>query len=187
MRYRLRRTLLPWTIPGDLSVVVKRYIEPHVTPQSVVLEIGPGGGRWTQYMLNAKEVVIVDLNPEFFDYLKDRFKEDPCQFRFYRTSGFELVGIASDSVDFIFTFGTFVHIDPSGIDAYLGHIKRVLKPGALAVIQYADKRKTVARLNPGFSSMDQAKMENLVFRHGLRMLEHNLTLLNHSNIVKIQK
>src|SRR5918995_647750 len=58
--------------PGDLSKVVKRYLRPYVTQDSVVLEIGPGGGRWTQYLLPARKVVVVELNPQFFDYLRER-------------------------------------------------------------------------------------------------------------------
>ena len=80
-------------IPGDLSYVIEHYIKPYVTPQSVVVEIGPGGGRWTKYMLSAKEVIVVDLNVEFFPYLQERFKESLSKFRFYNTSGCEMDGI----------------------------------------------------------------------------------------------
>lgn len=173
--------------PANLSDVVKYYIEPYVTPQSVVLEIGPGGGRWTKYLLAAKEIIVVELNPEFFPYLQERFKDHLSKFRFYHTSGYELDGVEADSVDFIFTFVTFVHIEPDGIYSYLGHIKRVLKPGAIAIIQYADKTKRRARMNRGFSNMNPGKMEAFVSQYGFRLLDHNTRLLGHSSIAVIQK
>jgi len=190
-RIGLRRTgrfSVGRVIPGNLSHVVKNYIEPYVTPQSVVVEIGPGGGRWTKYLLAAKEIILVELNPEFFPYLQERFKENLSKFRFYNTSGCELDGIDTDSVDFIFTFGTFVHIDPDDIHSYLGHIKRVLKPNAIAVIHYSDMtKKRAQKMQGGFSDMDPSKMEAFSFQYGFRFIDHNTRLLNHSSIAVIQK
>lgn len=171
----------------ELTRVVQNYISPYVTKETVALEIGPGGGRWTQYLLAAREIIVVDLNPEFFPYLERRAGELASKFRFYQTTGYELDGIGSDYVDFIFSFGTFVHIDPEGIDSYLGQMKRVLKPGGIAVVQYADKTKKAAREIKGFSDMNCDRMNNFVQKHGFKLYDHNLSLLRHSNIVVMQK
>ena len=173
--------------PVNLPDVVRHYIKPYVTPQNVVLEIGPGGGRWTKYLLDAKEVIVVDLNSEFFPYLQERFKDHLSKFRFYHTSGYELDGIATNTIDVVFSFVTFVHIEPNGIYLYLGHIERVLKPGAIAIIQYSDKTKIRARVNRGFSNMNANKMENFVSKYSFKLLDHNLRLLCNSNIIVIQK
>jgi SAM-dependent methyltransferase len=181
LRYLYHRYILGKT-PGDLSKVVELYIEPYVTPEKVALEIGSGGGRWTRYLLDAKEIIIVELNPEFFPYLWRRFERDAAKFRFYETSGYELAGIELDHVDFVFSFGTFVHIDAEGIDSYLREIKRVLKKDGIAVIQYADKTKKLGRANPSFSDMSPTKMENLLSGNGLELLDHDTNLLYHSSI-----
>jgi ubiquinone/menaquinone biosynthesis C-methylase UbiE len=173
--------------PGDLSKVIKNYISPYVTAETVALEIGSGGGRWTKYLLNSKEIIIVELNPEFFSYLKNRFKDNISKFNFYKTSGYELDGIKTNYVDYIFTFGTFVHIDPEGIFSYLEHIKRVLKPKAIAVIQYSDKTKIRGRMAKTFSDMNPKKMEEFVSQYSFKILENNIHLLNHSSIIVIQK
>jgi hypothetical protein len=47
--------------------------------------------------------------------LKERFAPYISKFRFYQTRDYELEGVESASIDFVFTFGTFVHIDPEGI------------------------------------------------------------------------
>jgi SAM-dependent methyltransferase len=173
-------------LPGNLAKVRRRYLEPYVGRESVVLEIGAGGGRWTQYLLEARQVVVVELNPEFFPYLEARFPEAAEKLRFFETSGYELSGIDDETIDFVFSFGTFVHIDPGGIDAYLAEIRRVLRPAGIATIHYADRsKKFFAGRPPGFaafSEMNTAKMEALLSRHALEVREHDTTTLNHSNI-----
>jgi ubiquinone/menaquinone biosynthesis C-methylase UbiE len=180
--YFFNRYILRKKAPGNLSVVVKKYIRPYIDKDKTVVEIGSGGGRWTKYLLEANELVLVELNSIFFPYLKERFPGLGEKMRFYHTSGYEMEGIASDSIDFLFTFGTFVHIEPDGIFTYLAEIRRVLKQGATAVVQYADKTKRQARKLKGFSDMNSVKMEKYIREWNLKMKEHNTRLLNHSNI-----
>jgi SAM-dependent methyltransferase len=175
---------------GNLSKVVKNHLQPYVKPDSVVLEIGAGGGRWTQYLIDAREVVVAELNPQFFAYLKKRFKNDKAKLRFYETSGYELNGIDAESIDFVFSFGTFVHIDPEGIDQYLAAIQRVLKSGANATLQYADRTKRYfqGRDNwDGFSDMNGPKMEAMLAARGFTIVDHDQSLLKHSNVVVFQR
>jgi SAM-dependent methyltransferase len=190
LRYRWHRLRHGRIAPGDLGKVVKRYLRPYVTPESVVLEIGPGGGRFTQFLVDARELVLVDLNKQFFRYLRERFRKHEGKLRFYQTSGFELKDVDDGSVDFVFSFGTFVHIDPEGIDEYLGEIRRVLRPGGTSSIQYADRDKPFLRHAKdwnGFSDMNAPKMEDLVARRGFEIVEHDRALLDHSNVVVIRK
>ena len=178
-------------IPGNLAKMRARYVEPYVTEDTVALEIGGGGGRWTRYLLPAREVIVVDLNPEFFEYIESRFPEAAGKLRFYETSGYELGGIEDESVDFVFSFGTFVHIDPEGIDAYLGEIRRVLRPGAIASIHYGDRTKKFFAGRPpdfaGFSDMSAEKMEGFAAGHGFELREHDRASLNHSNVIVLRR
>lgn len=190
LQYRWRRLRKRDNSPGDLSKVVKRYLRPHVTPDSVVLEIGPGGGRWTQFLIGARDIVLVELNDQFFRYLRKRFRKQRRKLRFYHTSGYELSGVESESIDFVFSFGTFVHIDPEGIDDYLGEIARVLHSGGAGTIQYADRDKPFLHTVPdfaGFSDMNAPSMEGLLAGHGFEIIEHDRALLDHSNVVVIRK
>lgn len=191
LRYLWRKLRHGKNLPGNLAKVRKRYVEPYVTPDMVALEIGGGGGRWTRYLLEAREVVVVDLNSEFFPYIESRFPDAADKLRFYQTSGYELAGVETESIDFVLSFGTFVHIDPEGIDAYLGEIHRVLSPGAAATIHYGDRSKKFFDGRPpdfaGFSDMNAEKMERLVAGHGFDLVEHDLRLLNHSNVAVLRK
>ena len=73
-----------------LRAVRRRFIAPNVRPDRTVLEIGSGGGRWTQYFQGAGELIVVEYNPESFDYLRRRFPGRP--FTAYRTRGYEMSG-----------------------------------------------------------------------------------------------
>jgi len=191
VRYVWRKLRWGRRLPGNLAKVRKRYLEPYVTPGAVVLEIGSGGGRWTRYLLGARRVIVAELNPEFFPYLRERFPDQVDKFEFYETSGYELGGIDDESVDLVFSFGTFVHIDPEGIDAYLGEIKRCLRPGGVATIHYGDRSKRFFKGKPlgygGFADMNGDKMEALLEAHGLPIVAHDRRLLNHSNVVTFRR
>jgi SAM-dependent methyltransferase len=191
LRYVWQKLRLGRKLPGNLAKIRRRYLEPYVGADVVALEIGAGGGRWTRYLLRAREVVIVELNGEFFQYLEDRFPEAREKLRFHETSGYEMGAVDDASVDFVFSFGTFVHIDPDGIDAYLGEIRRILRPGGIATIHYGDRSKKFFAGRPpgfgGFSNMDARKMENFVSRHRFQMLEHDRRSLNHSNVVVLRR
>jgi SAM-dependent methyltransferase len=182
LRYFLRRLFYSNTTGAPLYKVVDRYIRPYVNPKATVLEIGSGGGRWTRYLVSAARVVAVDINAEFFEPLRGMFPD--AKFEFYQPTGFDLEPVASDSVDFVFSFGTFVHIEPDGIRQYLAEIKRVLKPGGTAAIQYAAKEKPGGRANRTFSPMTAEKM---VAMAPMEIIEHNVTLVSHSNIVVFRK
>lgn len=191
VRYLLRKLRRGKAIPGNLAKVPPRFVAPYVGPETVALEIGAGGGRWTRYLLSAREVIAVDLNPEFFPYIEERYPESRDKLRFYETDGYELGEIGDASVDFVFSFGTFVHIDPDGIDAYLGEIHRVLRPGAVTTIHYADRTKRFFAGKPpeyaGFSDMSAPKMEAMARGHRFEVVEHERKLLNHSNVVVLRK
>lgn len=166
-----------------LREVRRRFLEPYFEDGSTVVEIGSGGGRWTQYLRTAGQLIIVEFNPESFDCLRRRFPD--LRFTPYQTSGYEMQGVETESVNLVFTFDVFVHLEPEGIKAYLLEIERVLKRGGVAVVHYGDIRKAIARDNPGFSRMTRALMEELIAATGLRVLDHDEEIMFHSNLVAL--
>jgi SAM-dependent methyltransferase len=168
---------------GPLIEVRQRFLDPYVTLGMTVVEIGSGGGRWTQYLARARHLIAVEYNPESFLYLRQRFPN--IRLTSYQTTGAEMDGIDSASVDFVFTFDVFVHLEPEVISRYLLEIERVLRPGGVAVVHYGDVRKDIALHNPGFSRMTRQKMEALIAATGLRILDHDETIMFHSNLVAL--
>src|SRR5215213_8668759 len=171
-----------------LLEVRRRFVEPYLRPGLDVLEIGSGGGRWTQYLLPAaRRLVVVELNPESLDHLRRRFPAHADRIEFHRTSGYEMAAVPDGSIDLVFTFDVLVHVEPEGIAGYLGEIERVLRPGGRAVVHYGDKRKPIAAENPGFSDMDRERMDALLAATRLRVLEHDEEVMFHSNLVALEK
>ena len=171
----------------NLPRVVRDYVAPYVGPTRSASRSARAAGAGRSSCSRARELILVDLNPEFFDYLRERFPDARRRIRFYQTKGYELPAVADASVDFAFSFGTFVHIEPEGIDAYLGELRRVLRPGGVAVLQYADKTKCPRRGTPNFSDMTPARMEALAAAHGFRLRAHDTALLLHSSIAVLER
>jgi len=171
----------PETKP-QLKDVIQTWLEPFVGADKTILEIGPGGGRWTQYLLHSKALYCVDINPLMLDYIAERFS-NPSNLNVYLSQGNDLPKLAAGTVDFMFSFGTFVHIEPDDISRYLRNLKPLLHPGSDVVIQYADKYKPKAAKNIHFSQNNALIMEYILCKSGYQVIRHNTELLLHSNIV----
>jgi phospholipid N-methyltransferase len=176
---------LKWGDPdyvAPLKFIRDRYILPYVNAKHNAIEIGPGGGRWTRYLLGFGKLHVVDYHPELLKELKNNFKEK--NILFIKNNGTDFPRIEKGTVDYLFSFGTFVHLDKHLIGAYLKNMKSKIKPGANIVIQYSDKTKIMAQLNDGFSDNTPAKMRQIVLSAGYRILEEDLTTLWHSSIIR---
>ncbi len=178
---------LEWGDPevvAPLGFVRDRYLLPYVKPDHVALEIGPGGGRWTRYMLDFSKVYIIDFHQELLDQLKKSYRNDNLVF--IKNSGSDFPGVPDNSVDFVFSFGVFVHLDEELIRAYLAEMRRVLKPGGNGLLQFADKTKIMAKDNPGFSDNNPEKMRGMLHDAGFVVVEEDNDTMWHSGIVRFQ-
>jgi len=166
----------------ELAVVRDKWLLPYVNSEHAAIEIGPGGGRWTRYMLDFKTIFAVDLHQELLDELKKRFT--PPNMRFIRNNGTDFPDIDTESIDFLFSFGVFVHLNVDIIQQYLVNMRPVLKKTATAVIQYSDKDKKAAQDNKGFADNNPRMMRKLLADAGYVILEEDTSLLWHSSIVR---
>jgi cyclopropane fatty-acyl-phospholipid synthase-like methyltransferase len=146
------------------------------------VEIGPGGGRWTKYLLGFKKLYVIDHYHELLDELQKNFNESNMEF--ITNNGTDFPGVRERSIDYLFSFDVFVHLDVDLIEAYLTNMQSILKPGANAVVQYADKTKIMAQANKGFSNNTPEKMRAMVSSAGYKILEEDLTTMWHSSIIR---
>lgn len=188
----LRRELSPplygleWGDPEivePLNFIKERYVLPYVNAEHRAVEIGPGGGRWTRYLLGFETLFAVDYHQELLDELKRNFGRQR-HIRFIRNNGTDFPGIDRHSIDYLFSFGTFVHLDLDVIEAYLLSIKCVIKPEANVVIQYSDKTKIMGQINEGFSDNTPEKMRKALRLMGYRIIEEDTTSLWHSSVIR---
>jgi phospholipid N-methyltransferase len=165
-----------------LKFVRDRYLLAWVNPLHTALEIGPGGGRWTRYLLGFKQVYVVEYYPELLVELRKTYKQS--KITAILNHGSDFPGVPDASIDFVFSFGTFVHLDLRLIESYLHNLGRILRPSANVVIQYSDKTKIIARENPNFSENTPEQMRQAVGAAGFRILEEDLTTMWHSSIIR---
>jgi SAM-dependent methyltransferase len=125
--------------PGEILPYLDRVVfEPFLGSCDVILEIGPGGGRFTEILLpKCRKLIAVDTSETMLDLLRERFAGDD-RIEYHKSDGRGLVEVASGSVDAAFSYGVFVHLQHWDIFNYLTELNRVLKPGGKAVIQHSN-------------------------------------------------
>jgi cyclopropane fatty-acyl-phospholipid synthase-like methyltransferase len=170
----------PETSP-PLGYMRDHFLTPYVSPGATIVEIGPGGGRWTRYMLSARRIYAVDYHQELLDELRSRFNRP--NITFVKNSGDDFPGVPDGAADLIFSFGCFVHLDIDIIDRYLANMRRLLKPESNVVLQYADKTKPLAQSNAGFSNNDPETMRVHLLRQDYTIREEDTATLWHSAVV----
>jgi ubiquinone/menaquinone biosynthesis C-methylase UbiE len=127
--------------PYDLwkRSVMETFLLPHVRTDSVVLEIAPGHGRWSKDLIHCRELILVDLSPSCIEFCKALFASFN-HVRYLTNDGKTLTGVEDGSVDFLWSYDSFVHMEGATIQSYLAEIERVLRPGGRAIIHHAGRR-----------------------------------------------
>jgi ubiquinone/menaquinone biosynthesis C-methylase UbiE len=156
-------------VPGWKEGVVANLLSPFISETDTVLEIGPGSGRWTQYIVDrAARTILVDITPECIEMCRQRFG-DKGNVEFHVNDGKSLRDVKSGVVDKIWSFDVFVHIQPVDVDAYVAEFRRVLKPGGQALIHHAKNGSTAS--SSWRSEMTASEMKRIVENHGLQLVD----------------
>src|SRR5579862_4699591 len=180
---------LHWGDPEDpeniaLQAIRDNWLLRYVDPEKTALEIGPGGGRWTRYMLGFRRLYAVDFHAELLAELRKNFTQSHIVE--ILNNGTDFPGVPAGSVDFVFSFGVFVHLDLDIIRAYLANLRGVIHRQTTIVIQYADKDKPKARRNQGFSRNNPRRMRNAVESSGYRIVEEDTGSLDQAAIMRFE-
>jgi ubiquinone/menaquinone biosynthesis C-methylase UbiE len=176
-----------WGDPRQTTAafVIPEFIAPYLKKGGVTLEIGPGGGRYSQFLKESGTCIFVEYNPEFFPILRRMFEGSKCAIECIHSTNCTFPAVPDKSVDFVFSFDCFVHLDLPLIETYLREIRRVLRsPESIAVLHYADQRKPLAQeKGTSFSPTDPTIMRRLVEAAGLKILAEDTERISHSAIM----
>jgi len=144
--------------------LIKHVLEAHIPIGSRVLEIGPGAGRWTESLLRrAAHLIAVDVTPKCIEICREKFNGFPNA-EFHVNDGRDLSFIPMGSVDRIWSFDVFVHINTVDVENYVRQFSQILAPGGLGIIHHAKN----GIYKPAWrSDMTAEKMREFCARHGL--------------------
>jgi 2-polyprenyl-3-methyl-5-hydroxy-6-metoxy-1,4-benzoquinol methylase len=110
----------------------------HFVPTSCILEIAPGLGRWTQFLLpECEKFYGVDLNPKCVETCRRRFA-DCGHGQFYQNDGKSLDMLTDGSVDFAFSFDSLVHVEEDVLGEYLRQLRMKLKPDGVGFFHHSN-------------------------------------------------
>jgi len=125
------------------AILWYRTILPRIhrfVPTGTILEIGPGFGRWTQYLRQlCSKLILVDLSERCIDACRERFSADP-HIEYIVNDGASLEMVPDRSVDFIFSFDSLVHAEADAVSAYVAQAARKLKPGGGGFVHHSNLR-----------------------------------------------
>jgi SAM-dependent methyltransferase len=162
--------------------LVRDALEKYMPTNATILEIGPGGGRWTEYLLlRARKLVLADVAERCLDVCRERFADDrrldyiavdPQAQDFLPRAR-----LADSAIDAIWSYDAFVHINPTDTEKYLREFRRVLKPGGVAVIHHVGRTPNDWDYNEAFrAQMNSVFFAHLLSRHDFHLLEQNFEL-----------
>ena len=174
-----------WTPSAEWkAAVVGRYLSPHVPEAGTVLEIGPGGGRWTEVLQRrASSLFVLDIAAHPLAVCRERFRE--CHNITYLLGDGRTIHLPDGSVDAVWSYSVFVHINPIDARVYVADMARVLRPGAFAVIHHPGRDFDAARVRGNRSDLTDALVLAFAAESGLDVVEQTAELVNVGDAITI--
>lgn len=142
MKYDWKEAGEEWSLPwGSSAGQWEGTIFPRIRdclPTCTILEIAPGFGRWTHYLKDyCEELWAVDKSNDCIDACRRRFAEEP-HVHCCLNDGRSLSMVPDASVDFVFSFDSFVHPDREIVEAYLRELGTKLKTDGKGFIHHSN-------------------------------------------------
>lgn len=107
-------------------------------PTGTILELAPGFGRWTKYLKNCCEhLVIVDLSENCIKACQRRFASE-SHITYHVNDGKSLAMVPDRSIDLVFSFDSLVHAEVDVIQGYLNQMPTKLKSNGVGFIHHSN-------------------------------------------------
>ncbi len=145
--------------------VTNELLLPNLKTGSDIVEIGPGGGRWTEIIYpRVHHVFLVDVADRSLSVCRERFAS--AKNISYLLSDGRTIAVPDASVDTIWSYDVFVHVNPVDARSYVLEFARILKRGGRAVIHHPGNR----RINQTRSDLTDAMIQSFCREAGLTVV-----------------
>jgi SAM-dependent methyltransferase len=164
--------------------LIREYLFPNVPENCSVVEVGPGGGRWTQVLKSRCALVtVVDVSERALAICRERFG-DASNIE-YRLSDGRTIAVPAASVDAFWSYDVFVHINPADARGYFAEMSRILKPGARAVVHHPDVMNEADRQRRWRSDLTGSMTLGFASAAGLRLISQTREYVNQGDALSV--
>ena len=131
-------------VDPDLKILIKSIIGLKTHYQFPTLEIGPGDGDWTEHLVAADPLYIIDIHQEFLDSTRNRFPESyrprmrPYLWQESEIKNHYLEKLPQEQFGFVFAYNVFDFFPADFFENYLIGVYNILKPGGSIFFTYND-------------------------------------------------
>jgi SAM-dependent methyltransferase len=123
----------------DVEDIIKQRILLHTSWRYPALEIGCRDGEWTQFLVAADPLYIMDRFPEFITSTASKFTpEYQRRLRQYPLTDHDLSQLPQGQMAFVFSWGYFNYVSIDTMKQYLRQILVLLRPGGTFMFSYND-------------------------------------------------
>jgi 2-polyprenyl-3-methyl-5-hydroxy-6-metoxy-1,4-benzoquinol methylase len=131
-----------WSVGfGGTEALWSWVLQPRISPflpSAHTLEIAPGFGRATQFLVPASaRLTLVDLAEPCIDACKKRFA-DQDHVDYHVNDGMSLDMIEDGSIDFAFSWDSLIHAENDVVESYLTQLGHKLRPGGTGVLHHSN-------------------------------------------------
>jgi ubiquinone/menaquinone biosynthesis C-methylase UbiE len=142
------------------------------------VDLACGHGRNSEKLaLRAKNLILVDVNPQNISFCKRRFSHEK-NWIFVRNNGFDLREIADNSITFIYCFEAAVHFDIEIILSYIKEFRRILSVGGFGFVHHSTFTGNPGgdmHTHPhGRNFMSKELFAHLCVRNGLEIIDQHI-------------
>ena len=127
------------TVNSDVELIIRQRILLHTDWKYPALEIGCYDGHWTQHLVAADPLYIIDNHREFLDSTASRFPQEyQRRLRQYHLANHDMSMLPPDQFGFIFSWGYFNYLSMDTMKRYLQQAMALLRPGGVFMFSYND-------------------------------------------------
>lgn len=187
------------------KAIVDTCILPFCNQEHTCLEIGPGGGFWTQFHVGKfKKSLLMDVIPISNNLLKTcNLEQDSELIEYIELDNCDYsCPIKKNVVDFVFCFGVFCHLPYDAVLTYLKNLNSKIKQGANLMLMFGcwDRHPDLKSIpaaermlfknkihSMGWSYQDKQIVNKLLKDSGLNVINHDVFPDNRDLIIHAMK
>lgn len=169
-------------VDPEIKNLVKAQIFLKTQPKFPCLEIGPGDGQWTEYLVAADPLYLLDIHKEFLDFTISKFpgayqpRIRPYTLIEAEIKDHLLEKLPQAQFGFVFAWDVFTYFTPDYFEKYLNSAFQILKPGGSILFNYnnCEIYQNVKYAETGFQSwMPKYLLEKIVKQIGYDIEKHS--------------